>query len=279
MSFGRCSGPNSVNSRVITTWLASSAASTRPNRRVNRVSRGRQRMSAYLAVQQVAFTADGFQQLRLFRVVAQLLAQARYQQVDAAVEGFHGTAPGGVHQLFAAEDALRPFQKRAQQPVFGVGQRHHQLRRGGDLALQVAQAPAGKLYRVLFAGGRAATGAAQDGVDARHQLARVERFYHVVVGTQLQAYHAVGRLATGGQHDDRRIADAAHVTTQRQAVFAGQHQVEDDQVEAGVRQRVAHGLAIADAQALHAVTLQVVRQQGADIGVVVNDQQMDAVFV
>ena len=72
---------------------------------------------------------------------------------------------------------------------------------------------------------------AQHGVDARDQLARIERLGEVIVGAHLQADDAIDVLALGGEHDDRhRLAGAAQAAAYRQAVLAGQHQVEHEQV-------------------------------------------------
>ena len=54
------------------------------------------------------------------------VAQARNQQVNAAIEGFDRTATSGIQQLLAAEDPARTFNKHPQQAKFGIGQRHHQ---------------------------------------------------------------------------------------------------------------------------------------------------------
>ena len=74
--------------------------------------------------------------------------------------------------------------------------------------------------------------AAQHGVDAGQQLARVEGLGQVVVGADLEADDAVDVLALGGEHDDRRaVVGGAQAPADRQAVLAGQHQVEHDQVD------------------------------------------------
>jgi hypothetical protein len=44
--------------------------------------------------------------------------------------------------------------------------------------------------------------AAQDGLDARHQLAGIERLGQVVIGAELEADDLVDVLAAGRQHDD-----------------------------------------------------------------------------
>ncbi len=72
--------------------------------------------------------------------------------------------------------------------------------------------------------------AAQDRLHARHQLARLERLGHVVVGAKLESDHAVHHVAARGQHDDRDVAFLADLAAQRKAVHLGQHHVEDRRV-------------------------------------------------
>ena len=86
-----------------------------------------------------------------------------------------------------------------------------------------------------FVAGRAGRDAlampAQHRVDARDELARIERLGQVVVGAHLEADDAVDVLALGRQHDDRHgLAGAAQAPADGQPVLAGQHQVEHDQV-------------------------------------------------
>jgi hypothetical protein len=80
--------------------------------------------------------------------------------------------------------------------------------------------------------GLPAGAAAQHGVDAGQQLARVEGLGQVVVGAHFQADDAVHVLDLGGQHDDgRAVAGGAQAAADGQAVLAGQHQVQHDQVD------------------------------------------------
>ena len=78
--------------------------------------------------------------------------------------------------------------------------------------------------------------AAQDGFDPRDQLSAAERLREVIVGPHLQADDAVNFLALSGQHDDRDVRLGAHGAAEREAVFARQHQIEQDEIDAAVRQ-------------------------------------------
>jgi hypothetical protein len=73
--------------------------------------------------------------------------------------------------------------------------------------------------------------AAQHGLDAGDQLARVERLAEVIVGAHLEADDAVDRLVARGQHDHRsRLATRAQPPAGGQPVLTRQHQVEDQQL-------------------------------------------------
>ena len=66
-------------------------------------------------------------------------------------------------------------------------------------------------------------------MDARHELARIERFRQIVVGPHLETDDAVDVLALGRQHDDWHVlSGAAQPAAYRKAVLAGEHEVEHD---------------------------------------------------
>jgi len=82
--------------------------------------------------------------------------------------------------------------------------------------------------------GRAALGrASQLGPDPRDQLLEGEWLRHVVVRARVESGHPVGDLPLRGEQDHRRgpILPAQR-SEHLEAVLAGQHQVEQDQVEA-----------------------------------------------
>ncbi len=106
--------------------------------------------------------------------------------------------------------------------------------------------------------------AAQHGVDARDQLARIERLGQVVVGAHLEADDAIDVLALGGQHDDRhRLARAAQAPADREAVFAGQHEVEHEQVRRVALQLLVEVARVGERLHLEALLGQIAHQQVA----------------
>ena len=70
--------------------------------------------------------------------------------------------------------------------------------------------------------------------DAAAELAHRERLGDVVVGADLEPGDLVGLAAFRGQHDDRHLAARAQLAADFDPVELGQHQVEDDQVEAAL---------------------------------------------
>jgi hypothetical protein len=112
-------------------------------------------------------------------------------------------------------------------------------------------------------------------LQARDQFARLEGLGEVVVGAQLQPDDAAHRVAARGQHQHRRrVGLGAQPAQQRQAVLAGQHQVQHDGIGPGGRQQPPHRPAVRRGADLPAEALQVGRQAGPDLGVVVDDEAM-----
>ena len=139
--------------------------------------------------------------------------------------------------------------------------------------------PAGEAQAVaLGARRRQAARAAQDAFHARQQLARIEGLAEVVVGAHLDADDAVELLAARGEHDDRQVRARTQIAAQRQAVLARQHDVEHDDVEARLGQQLAHLAPVARHGNAKAVARQVFRQQVAQFGVVVDDQDVVLAF-
>ena len=76
--------------------------------------------------------------------------------------------------------------------------------------------------------------AANEGADASQQFLQLERLGHVVVGAKVEALDLVLHAAPRRQHEDVRAQTVlAPTLQQRQTVFLGQHDVEDDDVVLG----------------------------------------------
>jgi hypothetical protein len=159
----------------------------------------------------------------------ELAAQAADDDVDGARVQLHLVAAQLVQDVVAAEHLARFARQHQQQLELRSGQVHR-------CALTL-HAAGGRVDREPLEvqpclGAVRAAGAAQHRLQARHQLARLERLGQVVVGTQLQPDDAVHHLAARGEHHDRDVALGANRAAQREAVLLGQHHVEDRRVEA-----------------------------------------------
>ena len=116
--------------------------------------------------------------------------------------------------------------------------------------------------------------AAQDGVDAQQQLARLEGLRQVVVGAGLQPADAVVGVAAGGQQQDRRRHASRAGRGQREAVLAGHHHVEHDQVELEPFEQPAGVGGVAGGGDQEAVAGEELLQQRPDPRVVVDDEHV-----
>ena len=119
-------------------------------------------------------------------------------------------------------------------------------------------------------------GAAQDALDASQQLTRAEGLDEIVVGAHLDAHDAVGLLTARGKHQHRNVGPGTQVTTEHQTIGVGQHQIQHDQVDGVALQRLRHLAAIARRHGIEPVANQIVHQQLANLGIVVDDE--DAVL-
>ncbi len=173
------------------------------------------------------------------------------------------------------------FGEGLQEPEFRAREDHH-------LTLLVFEAPP---LKVEHAAGEAkpvrdgrsvgfavlrARPAAQNILDTRHQLARLERLGHVVVRAHLQAQDAVDRLAPRGQHDHGQRRCGAQIAAEAQAVFMGQVQIKDDQIDRVAIDHPPHRAATVGGDRREAVVLQLLGQERADIAVIVDDQNAGA---
>jgi hypothetical protein len=66
--------------------------------------------------------------------------------------------------------------------------------------------------------------------DASQQFFEGKGFDEVIIGTVFEATYAVGDGIAGGEHDDRDVRGGAQATSDFEAINAGQHQVEDDEI-------------------------------------------------
>ena len=123
------------------------------------------------------------------------------------------------------------------------------------------------------AGGGARLVAAQNGAHAGHQFARIERLGQIIVRAEFQADDAVHVVGARGEHEHRHAALFAQPPEDFEAVHTGQHDVQDYQVEAAVQGAFQAAAAFMHALDREAFALEKLGQQGAQLGVVVDQQK------
>ena len=105
-------------------------------------------------------------------------------------------------------------------------------------------------------------------------MARIEGFGQIIVGADLEADDSVHFLALGRQHQHRQRRGRAQLPAQRQTVLAGQHEIENDEIDAPFSERLGHLDSVAGAGDAKAVLGEKARQQLTDFPVVVDHQKM-----
>ena len=207
----------------------------------------------------------------------QLAAQAADLHVDGAVEdvGCRGRGPCSSSW---SRDRIRCgwSRKTPQQRELAGGQQDGGAVGRPQLAAHVSTHEALELVG-LAARGRAAAHLLQPPEHRAHpgqQLARAAGLGQVVVGAQLQAQHPVDLLAHGADHDDGRPAVGRQPPADGQAVLARQHHVQHDQVDGRRGQRRSISPRVGRGVHLVAVLGEVAGHLFAQLGVVVDDQDV-----
>lgn len=140
-----------------------------------------------------------------------------------------------IEQRVAADHAAGPLQQDAQQLVLAAVQRDRPVAAGEFAPLEVqppwseasgARRPARCHHRSFGP----APGAPQHGPQARDQFARLEGLDQVVVGAELQAEHAIHKVAARGEHQHWHAGAQTEPLADLQAVAARQHQIEHRRV-------------------------------------------------
>ena len=112
---------------------------------------------------------------------------------------------------------------------------------------------------------------AEDAFDSRQQLAQVERLWQVVVRTHLEADDAVDDFAPPGQDDDPDTRFLTQQAGQCEAVFTGQHQIQNDEIDRGLRHHPTHLGAVLSGRNPVTLAGQVLLHEVADFTLIVDD--------
>src|SRR5216683_1086992 len=124
--------------------------------------------------------AGAAHRLDQFAVALDLLAQAADLHVDGAIQRIGLPSARPVHQLLARQHAVGPREKTAEQVELGAGQRQFAAVGMRDVTFVEIDAER-RVDQEAPALDRRRLGAAQDGADARHQFARVEGLWQIIV--------------------------------------------------------------------------------------------------
>src|SRR5918995_3581185 len=223
----------------------------------------------------VAHAAHGEHQLGLLRVALDLLAQVGDVDVAGADVARELRLPQLLHDLQPAEHLPGSLREQPQHLELRAGQVHGFAPHRDQVPREVDCHRAGFDRLGLVDRGRAIELApAQLRPHASDQLAHRERLRDVVVGSDLEADDRVDLGVLGGQQDDRYRAAGADVAADVEAAAPGHHDVEDQQVEAGlvVAELYVGVLAVHGQGDVEALLLERVADGVTHRGLVVRDQ-------
>ena len=185
--------------------------------------------------------------------------------------------PRQVEQLVARENAAGRAEQHHQQAELAVAERHrlacgaHQAP-GVQVELPAIEAVGADAFGLALA--HFGAPATQDGADAREQLARAEGLGEIVVGAELEAHHAVGLLGPARQHDDRDGGFVAQPAREPHAVLPLQLEIEHNEIHDFRAEQRLHRVAVGDGADAQLVLPEIVGNQVADRGVIVDDEHV-----
>src|SRR5829696_1020258 len=225
----------------------------------------------------IAGAANRADDARMVRIGLDLPPDAGDAHVDGAVEGVRVAGVRKVEEPLArqhpprmVDEGLEEVELRGRQRVVDAfvvlqhaGLDVEPLRPEANL---LPGGPGG-------AGGRRGLARpADDGADARHELAQLGRLCQIVVGAEFEADDAVDRARGRGQHDDRHVGRFLEVADDRQPVLLRHVEVEHDEVRLVLGEALAQSRAAVAQVDLEAVQLEVVADHVPGGGLVVDDE-------
>src|SRR5688572_18722789 len=222
-----------------------------------------------LRIKAVAEPAHAHHQHRGVGVGLDFLAQVADMGVDHAIGHKHILAPDLIEQLLPAQDDPPVANERREQLEFNRREidllaRAAQLETL-EIDLEVAETEDVDRFR--------RRGPAQRCLDPRPQFHRAEWLRDVVVGAKFETENLFGLMALRGEQDDRRAhASVTQFTTDLEAILAGEHHVEQDQIETSGQAAGDGRLAVGDQLQLVALEAQVLLESECDVGIVFDYQ-------
>ncbi|MNK99550.1 hypothetical protein D3C87_1199520 [compost metagenome] len=210
----------------------------------------------------------------MLRVVADLRTDARDAHVDGAVLAVITDAAQRGKDFFPGQNPPGVGHQQPEQIKLGAGQFDAIVVQPG-FAQGVVDHQRAELQTPLFFRDRLrGFTASQQRLDPRQQQARTHRLAYVIVGAQVEAEDLVGVVAARGEHQDRAVIAVTDLAANAQAVFTGQHQVEDHQVRLFLDDARRRQGAIALDRHAQAIGFQVVAGQFGQTLVVFDNQYL-----
>src|SRR5213593_182235 len=211
-------------------WPASRARRRRPPRAAARA------LASPSRIEPIADAPDRDQAAGLRGVHLDLLAEPADVDGDGGRVAVPGEIPHLLEELGAGERDAGTRGHHSQQVELLARELHRvsllAYLPAGAVDLQVAVAKDGGR------GGRGWAGPPEDGTGPGHDLARREGLRDVVIGAELQADDAVGLLALGREHDDRRLRLCPDPPKDLQAIDPREHEIQQDEVGSAGRERL-----------------------------------------
>jgi len=206
-----------------------------------------------------------------------LLAQPRDLDVDRAVEHVVVAAASEQRQLFARERLPRVLREDLDQRELGGREVNGRIPIGKGARREIQRERAERHLAVRFGSARSEPlrVPAQHGMDARNELARVERLRQIVVGPHLEPDDAIHVLAFRGEHHDRHVfAGGAQPSAHGEPVLAGKHEIEHHQMRRVALQLPVEIARVGKRRHLEPLFGQVSRQEIAQTNIVVDHEYL-----
>jgi ribokinase len=201
-------------------------------------------------------------------VVLQLLAQVANVHVDRAGVAVEVVPPHGADQLLASEHPPRVLGHVGNQRELRLGEIDRPATAVHGVALEVDL----EVAHPQHGPGLTATGAAQDGAHARHELTRRERLGDVVVRPGLEALDPIVFRPLGGEQDHRQAPFGTDAPENLGPLHAGQHAVEQDDVVGLALERPERARAVGDGVGAESLQFQGIAHQLANRFLVIHHE-------
>src|SRR5207248_7812052 len=163
----------------------------------------------------VAEPADRLDRNLVRRLWGELLPQVADVELDLIGRDAVRVAPDELEQLVAAQHLVGMADERRQELELERGELDGAVVDGDDALGEVDRQVAVRVGRLLSL---ACAGAPQQRLDARNELLAAERLDDVVVGAAREPADALELGVSGGQHQDRYVAQIAEPRQRLEAV-------------------------------------------------------------